>query len=696
MELLTVHVGSEAASGLTWRDQRRLALTPTPALPGLRARWWRAGRRRVTGRYLCDGGAALRRLRAQLGDIDPAVAPLLRGRPMTTTVRAIATDGLGAVFDRPVFVLCAPRTGSTMLHELLLRSRALWSIPGGAQNIIDGIPPLELQRRGFDSQALDDRDADEWTATTLRAAMLAESHSPTGRGYLDLPADERPSRIRLIETMPEHALRVDFLDQVFPDARYIFLHRDLRQNVSSIVDAWHRDGFVSIPDLPGWPRGEWSFLLPPGWRRYRDVPATTLAAFQWGEANRAILLALEARPTERWTTVSYADLVASPEAEVARLCAFAGVDADAALDTVSERGVPLSSSTVTPPSPIKWRSNAAFDPAAVRGLQPLAGRIRSLDIATSPPVLRESHPTDTRFSIFVDQLDPLPVPQGAVVAPSLRPQLGSAVPHGLPLHKVGHRERFVPDHPLLWVNDEGFDVWRPLWLRPHQAWLGRYLTPGHPPPSPLTGQLLGQCYAAGILVHPDALERRRSECHATAEHGAAALERDRYCHLPGLLDPVFTTGVAAYYRAMLDSGSWPLGDGQVRRRHGWHNERLARFLHDQLADVASRVARRPLKPSYSYTSAYRGGASLGAHMDREQCDYTMSLMVDESSPVGADPWALWFHAPAGRRSVSMSVSDAVLFRGCELPHWRTEASGNHQQINLLFHFVPAEWVGVLD
>ena len=650
----------------------------------------------MTGRYLCDEGVALHRLRVDLSDVDPAVAPLLRGRAVTTTVRAITSEGLKATFDRPVFVVCAPRAGSTMLHELLLESRGLWSIPGGTQNIIDGIPPLELPRRGFDSQALDDRDADEWTATTLRAAMLAESHSPAGHGYLDLPADERPPCIRLIETMPEHALRIEFLDQVFPDARYIFLHRDLRQNVSSIVEAWHRDGFVSIPDLPGWPRGDWSFLLPPGWRRYRDVPATTLAAFQWGEANRAILLALGARPAKRWTTVSYADLVASPEAQVARLCAFVGVDADAVLDTVSERGVRLSSSTITPPSPIKWRSNATFDPAAVRGLQPLAGQIRSLGVVASPPVLRESHPTDIRFSIFVDQLDPLPVPPGVVVAPSLRPQLGSAVPHGLPLRKVGHRERFVPDHPLLWVNDEGVEVWCPLWLRPHQAWLGRYLMPGRPPPSSLTGQLLEQCYTAGILVHPDALDRRRAERHAIVERGATALERDRYTHLPGLLNPVFTAGVAAYYRAMLDSGSWPLGDGQVRRRHGWHNERLARFLHDQLVDVASRVARRPLKPSYSYTSAYRGGASLDAHMDREQCDYTMSLMVDESSLVAAGSWALWFHAPAGRQSVSMSVSDAVLFRGCELPHWRAEASGNHQQINLLFHFVPVEWVGVLD
>ena len=82
-------------------------------------------------------------------------------------------------------------------------------------------------------------------------------------------------------------------------------------------------------------------------------------------------------------------------------------------------------------------------------------------------------------------------------------------------------------------------------------------------------------------------------------------------------------------------------------------------------------------------------------MDREQCDYTLSLLIDES-PRHGEPWPLYFQAPDGRHEVVQAVDDGVLFRGCELPHWRAVATADHEQINLLFHFVPSEWAGVMD
>ena len=55
----------------------------------------------------------------------------------------------------------------------------------------------------------------------------------------------------------------EIIKQAARDARFIFLWRDPRENLGSIMDAWHAGGWVTYRALPGWD-GPWSLLLPPG------------------------------------------------------------------------------------------------------------------------------------------------------------------------------------------------------------------------------------------------------------------------------------------------------------------------------------------------------------------------------------------------------------------------------------------------
>ena len=140
---------------------------------------------------------------------------------------------------------------------------------------------------------------------------------------------------------------------------------------------------------------------------------------------------------------------------------------------------------------------------------------------------------------------------------------------------------------MLWKEDRATGIWCPLWLRRQQAWLCSCLTPGRPPPAELTGGLRDRLYAAGILTVPDALRERYQHGRQLVREGGAALERDRYCVLPALLGTTLREAVAGYYRQLIASGEWPAGDAQVERRYGWHNERLAQFLHNQLGSFLS-------------------------------------------------------------------------------------------------------------
>lgn len=693
---LTLRVGTPSVRP-DWLSMRRLAMQRPPRIPRLRARFWRAARGAVIGRYLFDGRVARADTRLALREFERAVRPLRSRGPVAERFDRLPCAS--TLFDRPVFILSAPRAGSTLLYELLAQCDALWSLDDEMQRLIDGIPALHLANRGYRSQVLNETDADSRTAALLRSCLVTEIQSAAGTALLQQAPRRRPARIRLLEKTPENALRIPFLKRIFPDARFIYLHRDLRQNVSSIIEAWKQPGFVSIPTLPGWPREHWCFLLPERWHEFASRSLCQIAAYQWGAANQAIIEGLEAIPREQWTTVSYAQLLADPAGEITRLCRFMGVEPGTRLTAAAARSLPLSPTTLSPPSPIKWKSNRDFDPAMVKPLQPLAGRIRDLGAHAAPPVNRSLHRTTTRFACFVDQLTPRASSEDGdaahIIAPSLLSQLGSGIP--LPLvRKARHREQFLADYPLLWVEDPATRVWTPLWLRHRQAWLCSWLKPGGAPLVGLTGRLREQLHAAGVVTTHQALADRRGHGESLVEHGRATLERLRYCPLPQLLDLVLRSALAQYYRQLIASGDWPLGDAQVEQRHGWHNERVAQFLHNQLTDTVSRISGRPLKPTYSFASAYRGSAVLEAHLDREQCDYTLSLIVDEQAPAAEASWPLWFQTPKGQHQVRLHPGDAVLFRGCELPHWRGSSSPDHEQINLLFHFVPAEWAGVMD
>lgn len=688
--LLSLGVETRSETGVVWSELRRLASGPPPELAGLAARWWRPERRGLRVRYLFNDAEALASAReALIADS----ANRLACSPGEISERTDVVSPAATVLDRPVFIVSAPRGGSTLLYDLLALGNGIRSLGQEMQDLIDGIPALNLALRDYRSQVLDERDADDDVASSLKACILAEL-VVVGRP-MDSPPASLPDSIRFLDKTPENALRVPFLARLFPDARFIFLTRDLRPHVSSIIAAWRHGGFTAIPELPGFGPRPWCFLLPEGWRRVAEASLGEIAAFQWYAANQAIVEAFEALPEQRWTRVDYSDLLAKPGAVIEQLCAFMEIDPGERLLRALEQPIPLSATTITAPSPIKWKSNPDFDPRIVKPLQPLAGRMRSLGAKSTPPVARATRATSVRFACFVDQLESPAVATDARLDPTLQVQLGESLPLGL-LPMVRNRERFLTDHPVIWRRDPATGVWRPLWLRRHQAWLAMALAQRGDPLKSLTGELRGQCYAAGILTTDAVLDERRHHGVELRAFGSMALERDRFCHLPGLIDPVLARALARYYYAMIDTGDWSLGDGQVEQRHGWHNERVCQFLHHQLAPFLSQVAGISLKPTYCFASAYRGGAVLDAHLDREQCDYTLSLLIDEDRPPEGAAWPLWFQAPDRQRSLILAVTDAVLFRGCELPHWRDPATRDHRQINLLFHFVPADWVGVMD
>jgi hypothetical protein len=183
--------------------------------------------------------------------------------------------------------------------------------------------------------------------------------------------------VRFLEKTPKNALRVPFFDQIFPDARYIFLWRDPRENLSSIIEAWKSGRWKTYNGLPGFD-GPWSLLLPPGWEAFNGRPLEEIAAFQWDSANRIALDDLERLPTHRWCAVTYEALCRDPAATVRRLCDFAAIDFAGPLAQHVMRPLPVSRFALTPPAPGKWRGNEALIERVLPSTQVTWNRLRAL------------------------------------------------------------------------------------------------------------------------------------------------------------------------------------------------------------------------------------------------------------------------------------------------------------------------------
>lgn len=284
-------------------------------------------------------------------------------------------------FDRPIFLVSSPRSGSSLLFETLAQAGDLWTIGGESHGAIEGIEPLHPRRRGWESNRLTATDANPEIVERLTASFASRLRDREGR----VP-DPQAAGLRLLEKTPKNSLRVPFLAAAFPDALFVYLYRDPRETVSSLLDAWRSGRFVTYPDLPGWSGPPWSLLLVPGWRELAGLPLAEIAARQWSIATARLVEDLEALPAVSWCVASYDRLVAEPQAEIVRLCEFLDLPWDRELNAP----LPPSRHTLTSPEPEKWRHNAEELRPVLPLLEESAARAREL--FARPPAVRPARP----------------------------------------------------------------------------------------------------------------------------------------------------------------------------------------------------------------------------------------------------------------------------------------------------------------
>lgn len=129
-------------------------------------------------------------------------------------------------------------------------------------------------------------------------------------------------------------------------------------------------------------------------------------------------------------------------------------------------------------------------------------------------------------------------------------------------------------------------------------------------------------------------------------------------------------------------------DPQVPGTYSHYSDIVMETLLSKLLPVMEKNTGLKLYPNYSYARIYKKGDVLKRHKDRISCEIstTLSLGGDAwpiylepnkniGNPKEGKPGITWASNNKGKK-VNLKPGDMLIYRGCDLEHWREALKGN--------------------
>ena len=248
--------------------------------------------------------------------------------------------------QRPIFILGAPRSGTSMIFRLLSAHPELGS----------------LGREGHDMwRKFHHPRRDGWSSDVLGRGQVGAGEREFIRRYLYMHFDQD----RFVEKTPENCLRIAYLQELYPDAAFVFVKRDPREVMSSMLNGWRhplgrfRSYFVperlEIPEYTH--PHQWCFALIENWRDFKSQPLSRIVAEQWKQTILGALNGRQLISPKQWIELSLNDFATDPRKEMRSLLAKLRLPIDdSTLDLANEN---IVVNAMVESTPGDWQINAS-------------------------------------------------------------------------------------------------------------------------------------------------------------------------------------------------------------------------------------------------------------------------------------------------------------------------------------------------
>ena len=122
-----------------------------------------------------------------------------------------------------------------------------------------------------------------------------------------------------------------------------------------------------------------------------------------------------------------------------------------------------------------------------------------------------------------------------------------------------------------------------------------------------------------------------------------------------------------------DFGVW--SDKQIPNTYSHYADIVMETLLEKIKPVMEENTGLKVLPTYTYARIYKKGDILKRHKDRPSCEISTTINL------GGDSWPIYLE-PSGEKGkegvkVNLNPGDMLIYRGCELEHWREAFEGDN-------------------
>jgi len=166
-------------------------------------------------------------------------------------------------------------------------------------------------------------------------------------------------------------------------------------------------------------------------------------------------------------------------------------------------------------------------------------------------------------------------------------------------------------------------------------------------------------------------------------------EDKKYVLIKNAVDSKIIDLISTY--ALLDEkNNLTLEKGKHPQIHNSHSQYADCLMDSMLLEMQQLMeANTGLKlyPTYSYYRVYRPGAILEKHKDRPSCEISTTITLKFNYLEADYKWPIYIEGA----ECAMETGDLVIYRGCEVEHWREEfiAPKGSYHIQVFLHYVDA-------
>jgi len=174
----------------------------------------------------------------------------------------------------------------------------------------------------------------------------------------------------------------------------------------------------------------------------------------------------------------------------------------------------------------------------------------------------------------------------------------------------------------------------------------------------------------------------------TLQTNSEIFQKNQYIYCSKLITSEIANEVAQGIQKLMDEGD-SFQDTQCPLSHSVVHKPILDSLLEQLTPHISEITGKKLYPTYAFARKYAPGDELKIHTDRPACEISATINLGFKG----EQWPIYVGHKKDKsdsKKIDMNIGDGVVYKGCELLHWREKYTEGEWQFQVFVHYVDAE------